>query len=64
MIARKAAVIAVTLALLFTISLPAAAAAAMDDAQSPSPTNDGTTVDQGIAYVLMLLALIVTYIIH
>ncbi|KAE9585691.1 hypothetical protein Lal_00009823 [Lupinus albus] len=31
---------------------------------SPSPTSDGTALDQGIAYVLMLLALALTYIIH
>ncbi|KAK1265638.1 Arabinogalactan peptide 16 [Acorus gramineus] len=29
-----------------------------------APTNDGKMIDQGIAYVLMLIALIVTYIIH
>ncbi|CAL0324253.1 unnamed protein product [Lupinus luteus] len=31
---------------------------------APSPTSDGTAVDQGIACVLMLLALLLTYIIH
>ncbi|KAF1882922.1 hypothetical protein Lal_00003104 [Lupinus albus] len=30
----------------------------------PPPTSDGTAVDQGIACVLMLLALLLTYIIH
>ncbi|KAL2626463.1 hypothetical protein GLYMA_07G127200v4 [Glycine max] len=30
----------------------------------PAPTSDGIAVDQGIAYVLMLLALVLTYIIH
>ncbi|CAA2999961.1 arabinogalactan peptide 20-like [Olea europaea subsp. europaea] len=33
-------------------------------APAPSPTSDGTAIDQGIAYVLMLVALVVTYIIH
>ncbi|KDP22176.1 hypothetical protein JCGZ_26007 [Jatropha curcas] len=33
-------------------------------ASAPSPTSDGTTIDQGIAYVLMLLALVLTYLIH
>ncbi|XP_073025062.1 arabinogalactan protein 41-like [Primulina eburnea] len=33
-------------------------------APAPSPTSDGTTIDQGIAYVLMLVALVLTYIIH
>ncbi|KAL5161736.1 Arabinogalactan protein 20 [Glycine soja] len=31
---------------------------------APAPTSDGIAVDQGIAYVLMLLALVLTYIIH
>ncbi|XP_043717782.1 arabinogalactan protein 20-like [Telopea speciosissima] len=29
-----------------------------------APTNDGTSIDQGIAYVLMLVALVLTYFIH
>ncbi|XP_073051971.1 arabinogalactan protein 41-like [Primulina eburnea] len=33
-------------------------------APAPSPTSDGTTVDQGIACFLMLLALVLTYLIH
>ncbi|KAL7134705.1 hypothetical protein ABFS83_11G044200 [Erythranthe nasuta] len=33
-------------------------------APSPSPSNDGAAVDQGIAYLLMLLALAITYLIH
>ncbi|CAN4127262.1 unnamed protein product [Withania somnifera] len=33
-------------------------------APAPAPASDGTTIDQGIAYVLMLLALAVTYFIH
>ncbi|KAK8470548.1 hypothetical protein PHAVU_004G173101 [Phaseolus vulgaris] len=31
---------------------------------APAPTSDGIAVDQGVAYVLMLLALVLTYIIH
>ncbi|KAL2321362.1 hypothetical protein Fmac_030331 [Flemingia macrophylla] len=31
---------------------------------APAPTSDGIAVDQGIAYLLMLLALVLTYIIH
>ncbi|KAH1107290.1 hypothetical protein J1N35_011058, partial [Gossypium stocksii] len=27
-------------------------------------TNDGTSIDQGVAYVLMLVALLLTYMIH
>ncbi|QCD91989.1 Arabinogalactan peptide [Vigna unguiculata] len=33
-------------------------------APAPAPTSDGIAVDQGVAYVLMLLALVLTYIIH
>ncbi|MBA0548772.1 hypothetical protein Golob_019850 [Gossypium lobatum] len=32
---------------------------------APSPTSDaGTSIDQGIAYVLMVVALVLTYLIH
>ncbi|KAF8051635.1 hypothetical protein N665_1687s0001 [Sinapis alba] len=31
---------------------------------APSPTSDGTSIDQGIAYLLMVVALVLTYIIH
>ncbi|XP_019234597.1 PREDICTED: arabinogalactan peptide 16-like [Nicotiana attenuata] len=33
-------------------------------APAPAPTSDGTSIDQGIAYVLMLAALVLTYLIH
>ncbi|GAU48182.1 hypothetical protein TSUD_141710 [Trifolium subterraneum] len=33
-------------------------------APAPAPTSDGTALDQGIACGLMLLALVLTYIIH
>ncbi|CAN4075902.1 unnamed protein product [Withania somnifera] len=33
-------------------------------APAPAPASDGTTIDQGIACVLMLLALAVTYLVH
>lgn len=33
-------------------------------APAPAPTSDGTTIDQAIACVLMLVALVLTYIIH
>ena len=33
-------------------------------ATGPSRSVDGKAIDQGIAYVLMLVALIVTYLIH
>uniref|UniRef100_M1AIG7 Arabinogalactan peptide 22 n=1 Tax=Solanum tuberosum TaxID=4113 RepID=M1AIG7_SOLTU len=31
---------------------------------APVPTNDGTKIDQGVAYGLMLVALVLTYFIH
>ncbi|TKY44652.1 Arabinogalactan peptide 22 [Spatholobus suberectus] len=31
---------------------------------APPPSSDGTAIDQGIAYVLMLVALAITYMIH
>ncbi|EOY30561.1 Arabinogalactan peptide 20 [Theobroma cacao] len=37
---------------------------AQSPAPAPPPTSDGVAVDQGIAYVLMLVALVLTYIIH
>ncbi|KAI7994633.1 Arabinogalactan protein 16 [Camellia lanceoleosa] len=33
-------------------------------APAPAPTSDGTAIDQGIAYALMLVALALTYLIH
>ncbi|KAL5698496.1 hypothetical protein ACHQM5_029528 [Ranunculus cassubicifolius] len=33
-------------------------------APSPAPTSDGNTIDQGIAYFLMLIALAITYMFH
>uniref|UniRef100_M0ZHF3 Arabinogalactan peptide 22 n=1 Tax=Solanum tuberosum TaxID=4113 RepID=M0ZHF3_SOLTU len=31
---------------------------------APPLSNDGTTIDQGIAYVLLLVALAITYLVH
>ncbi|KAE9603984.1 hypothetical protein Lal_00001797 [Lupinus albus] len=39
-------------------------ASSQSHAPAPAPSSDGTTIDQAIAYVLMLLALVLTYIIH
>ncbi|XP_060211028.1 arabinogalactan protein 41 [Lycium barbarum] len=50
-------------ALIFSIFLPTVQAQ-QPFAPAPAPASDGTTIDQGIAYVLMLLALAVTYLIH
>ncbi|KAL4204111.1 hypothetical protein AMTRI_Chr01g130590 [Amborella trichopoda] len=50
------------LSLLITIFMPAVQAQSLGPA--PQPASDGTTIDQGIAYVLMLVALVLTYLIH
>ncbi|XP_038905636.1 arabinogalactan protein 41-like [Benincasa hispida] len=48
-------------ALIFFILSPLVDAA---PAPAPAPASDGTSIDQGIAYVLMLVALVLTYLIH
>ncbi|KAK1419141.1 hypothetical protein QVD17_28299 [Tagetes erecta] len=50
-------------ALVFAITLPTAVHP-HPFAPAPAPTSHGTSIDQGIAYLLMLLALVLTYIIH
>ncbi|KAM7525844.1 hypothetical protein LguiA_015746 [Lonicera macranthoides] len=47
-------------ALVFAIFLPGTQGQAFAPAPAPAPTSDGTSIDQGIAYVLMLLALLHT----
>ncbi|CAO2838682.1 unnamed protein product [Amaranthus hypochondriacus] len=49
---------------LVVFSLILAMAQAQAAAPSPAPTSDGTSIDQGVAYVLMLVALALTYLIH
>ncbi|KAG5539580.1 hypothetical protein RHGRI_019946 [Rhododendron griersonianum] len=49
-------------ALVFAISLSSIQALAL--APAPAPVSDGTTIDQGIPYALMLVALALTYLIH
>ncbi|XP_004287094.1 PREDICTED: arabinogalactan peptide 16-like [Fragaria vesca subsp. vesca] len=34
------------------------------EAPAPSPTSDGAAIDQGIAYILLVLALAMTYLLH
>uniref|UniRef100_A0A0E0LC05 Arabinogalactan peptide 16 n=1 Tax=Oryza punctata TaxID=4537 RepID=A0A0E0LC05_ORYPU len=47
------------------IAMPASASAsAPAQPPVPAPSSDGTSIDQGIAYVLMLVALVLTYLIH
>ncbi|KAL7588346.1 hypothetical protein Lser_V15G39131 [Lactuca serriola] len=31
---------------------------------TPNPSNDGAAIDQGIAYLLLLVALAITYLVH
>lgn len=33
-------------------------------APAPAPSSDGTAIDQGIAYALLVVALAITYLIH
>ncbi|KAF9687890.1 hypothetical protein SADUNF_Sadunf02G0140300 [Salix dunnii] len=44
--------------------LPVVSLSAEAQSPAPAPTSDGTTIDQGIAYLLMLVALALTYVIH
>ncbi|GMY23828.1 arabinogalactan peptide 20 [Fagus crenata] len=51
------------IALVFAIISPAVVAS-HSPAPAPALSSDGTSIDQGIAYVLMLAALVLTYLIH
>ncbi|XP_078431632.1 arabinogalactan protein 41-like [Wolffia australiana] len=52
----------VVVALVFGIALPVVQS--HEHAPAPAPTSDGVSIDQGIAYMLMLVALVLTYLIH
>ena len=52
------------IAILYAVVLPMAHATRLAPAPAPALTSDGTAIDQGIAYGLMLLALVLTYLIH
>ncbi|KAL8138452.1 hypothetical protein V2J09_004453 [Rumex salicifolius] len=55
----------IIMALLCALSLPSGAQAqSLSPSPAPAPASDGTSVDQGIAYLLMLVALVLTYLIH
>ncbi|MBA0787789.1 hypothetical protein Gotri_000022 [Gossypium trilobum] len=64
MAVSKVSFVAVFAALVFTLVALPAAVQAQSSAPAPAPTSDGTSIDQGIAYVLMLVALVLTYLIH
>ncbi|KAJ0582169.1 putative arabinogalactan protein/22/41 [Helianthus annuus] len=53
---------AVMLAVLLSIVSPCVEAQSF--APAPAPTSDGTSIDQGVAYALMIVALLLTYLIH
>ncbi|KAK9035800.1 hypothetical protein V6N11_077829 [Hibiscus sabdariffa] len=60
---------AISFRVLMSVALVLAIVSSTVEAQSaaapaPSPTSDGTSIDQGIAYILMLVALVLTYLIH
>ncbi|XAR67085.1 hypothetical protein NMG60_11013515 [Bertholletia excelsa] len=58
--------IIVVMAFLSALLLPSVRAHVHDlvAAPAPVPSSDGVAVDQGIAYLLMLVALVLTYLIH
>ncbi|OWM66098.1 hypothetical protein CDL15_Pgr015525 [Punica granatum] len=53
-------VVLATLVLILGLAVPYGRA----QGPAPAPSSDGVAIDQGIAYVLMLVALVLTYIIH
>ncbi|XVF51366.1 hypothetical protein PTKIN_Ptkin04bG0179400 [Pterospermum kingtungense] len=68
MAVSRVSFVAVLAALAFVMIVLPAAVQAQSSAPAPAPaptaTSDGTSIDQGIAYVLMLVALVLTYLIH
>ncbi|GAB2245112.1 hypothetical protein Droror1_Dr00000605 [Drosera rotundifolia] len=60
-LAMLATLVMMATALLFAVALPYAHA---QPSPAPAPSNDGSSIDQGVAYVLMLVALALTYLIH
>ncbi|KAG6469482.1 hypothetical protein ZIOFF_074204 [Zingiber officinale] len=52
------------LAAIMVLALAIFAPSVRANAPAPAPTSDGTSIDQGIAYLLMLVALVLTYLIH
>ncbi|CAL5433308.1 unnamed protein product [Camellia sinensis] len=65
-ISRVSYCVVAMFALIFAIVLPSVQAHSLAPAPAPAPapTSDGTAIDQGIAYALMLVALALTYLIH
>ncbi|KAL7237331.1 hypothetical protein ACSBR2_003590 [Camellia fascicularis] len=63
-ISRVSYCVVAMFAFIFAIVLPSVQAHSLAPAPAPAPTSDGTAIDQGIAYALMLVALALTYLIH
>ncbi|KAJ1413796.1 Arabinogalactan protein [Sesbania bispinosa] len=62
---RAASEVLAIYALVFAIFSPAVLEAqSLSLAPAPGPSSVGTSIDQGIAYVLMIVALVLTYLIH
>ncbi|KAL5792280.1 hypothetical protein ACOSP7_000874 [Xanthoceras sorbifolium] len=61
---RAFAGVLAVLAIAFVIASPSVEAQSLPPASAPAPVNDGTSIDQGIGYLLMLVALVLTYLIH
>ncbi|KAK8587340.1 hypothetical protein V6N13_086331 [Hibiscus sabdariffa] len=64
MAVSKVSFMAVFAALVFAMAAFPSAVDAQSSAPAPAPTSDGTSIDLGIAYALMLVALVLTYLIH
>ncbi|KAG8487341.1 hypothetical protein CXB51_021007 [Gossypium anomalum] len=61
----KVHVVQVIVALLFAVSqLGYGQTMDSSPAPAPGPSNDGAAIDQGIAYMLLLIALAITYLVH
>uniref|UniRef100_A0A1J3F3X7 Arabinogalactan peptide 20 n=1 Tax=Noccaea caerulescens TaxID=107243 RepID=A0A1J3F3X7_NOCCA len=62
MASRNSVAVLALFAFVFAVVSPLAGAQSL--APAPSPTSDGTSIDQGIAYLLMVVALVLTYLVH
>ncbi|KAG4958537.1 hypothetical protein AAZX31_13G028500 [Glycine max] len=56
--------VVVFLGLILAALMSVACSQSAAPAPAPAPTSDGTSIDQAVAYVLMLVALVLTYIMH
>jgi len=54
----------VLLCIIYATLMSVVSSQSIAPALAPAPTSNGTTIDQTVACLLMLLALVLTYIIH